>query len=261
MDKSAPNKTGNPPNRALVTGGAKRIGASLCLALAREGYDLAIHFHRSKNAAETLARQIEADYGVKTCLIEADLSAPEQWQAMIDDANEALGSLNLLVNNASLFEPDEPGNITKRSWQDHLTINLQAPVFLAQSFARTAPKGSNIVNIIDQRVLALTPKFFSYSIAKSGLFTATQTLAQALGPHGIRVNAIGPGPTLRNARQSEADWQRQNATTLLGHGASPDDICAALVYLIGAKAVTGQMIAVDGGQHLAWETPDVLGKE
>ncbi len=261
MDKSAPDKTDHPPKRALITGGAKRIGAALCETLAKQGYDLAIHFHRSENAADTLARQIKADYGVKTCLIEADLSDPGQWQAMIDSANKALGPLNLLVNNASLFEPDEPGNITQKSWQDHLTINLQAPIFLAQSFAKTAPKGANIINIIDQRVLALTPKFFSYTIAKSGLFTATQTLAQALGPKGIRVNAIGPGPTLRNARQSEADWNRQNATTLLGHGALPDDICAALVYLIGAKAVTGQMIAVDGGQHLAWETPDVLVKE
>ncbi len=261
MDNSSPDKTDNPPKRALITGGAKRIGAALGKALAKKGYDLAIHFHRSKDASQALASQIESDYGVKTCLIEADLGAPDQWQTMIDSANKALGPLSLLVNNASLFEPDEPGTITQESWQDHLVINLQAPVFLAQSFARTAPKGSNIVNIIDQRVLALTPKFFSYTIAKSGLFTATQTLAQALAPKGIRVNAIGPGPTLRNARQSEADWHRQNAATLLGYGACPDDICAALVYLIGAKAVTGQMIAVDGGQHLTWETPDVLVKE
>ena len=153
--------------------------------------------------------------------------------------------------------------MTRGSWDRHFTVNLWAPMRLAQAFAAQAPAGADaqIVNIIDQRVWALTPKFFSYTLTKSALWTATRTLAQALGPRGIRVNAIGPGPTLKNIRQGDADWQAQNEALLLRRGASPDDIAGALLYLEGARAVTGQMIAVDGGQHLAWETPDALVTE
>ena len=151
--------------------------------------------------------------------------------------------------------------MTRESWDIHIETNLRAPLKLIQDFAAQAPRGASAINIIDQRVKKLTPQFLSYTTSKAALMTLTVTLAQALGPSGIRVNAIGPGPTLRNPRQSEDDWRRQNEATVLGHGAEPDDICDAVLYLAAAKAVTGQMIAVDGGQHLVWQTPDVMVNE
>jgi NAD(P)-dependent dehydrogenase (short-subunit alcohol dehydrogenase family) len=199
--------------------------------------------------------------GGQASVVEADLADPEAVGSLIDRAARALGPLTLLVNNASEFSPDEVGTLTPDLWDRHFAVNLRAPVFLAQDFARQlAPDGTgSIVNIVDQRVWKLTPQFYSYTLTKAALFTATRTLAQALAPR-IRVNAIGPGPTLSNVRQAEEDFAKQSAAVLLGRGPSPDEIADAVVFLARSPSITGQMIAVDGGQHLAWETADVFGE-
>jgi len=253
-----------PDNKgaALVTGAGKRIGRALALSLADAGYDVAVHYKSSKAAADDVAQLIR-EKGQRAAVLQADLTREASTAALIDQSCAALGPLQLLVNSASVFEHDDWQSMTRDSWDLHMEANLRAPVKLAQDFARQASQYANnlIVNIIDQRVLKLTPQFLSYTASKAALYTMTKTLAQALGPQGIRVNAIGPGPTLKNPRQSDEDWRRQNEATVLGHGGTPEDICNALLYLTTASAVTGQMIAVDGGQHLVWETPDVLVKE
>lgn len=245
---------------ALVTGAGKRIGRALALTLADAGYDVAVHYNASEADAQEVASLIEAK-GRKAAPVGADLASESETAALVGKASKALGPLTVLVNSASVFEHDDIATMTRTSWDLHMEVNLRAPLKLAQDFAAQAPQGSLIVNLIDQRVLKLTPQFLSYTASKSTLFTLTKTLAQALGPKGVRVNAIGPGPTLRNPRQSAADWSRQNAATVLGHGAAPEDICGALLYLLSARSVTGQMIAVDGGQHLVWRTEDVLVQE
>lgn len=247
---------------ALVTGAGIRIGKTLALALADNGYDVAVHYRSSRTEADEVVALIEKK-GRKAAAVQADLSKEEQTAGLIKKAAGALGPLSLLVNSASVFENDGISSMTRASWDKHMETNLRAPLKLSQDFANQAQSGADnlIVNIIDQRVLKLTPQFLSYTTSKAALFTLTKTLAQALGPEGIRVNGIGPGPVLKNPRQSDEDWKRQNEATVLGHGAKPEDIAGALVYLLSARAVTGQMIAVDGGQHLAWQTPDVLVKE
>ncbi len=249
----------NIKGSAVVTGGAVRVGKALCLALAAQGYHVVIHYRSSADDAIALEAEIKA-LGGTASTVQADLTNRTEVAGIIDQAKALAGPVCLLVNSASAFEDDSPQNFSNKSWDLHMELHLHAPMKLAQGFAAQADAvfDNQIINIIDQRVWALTPKFFSYTLSKSALWTATRTLAQALGPQNIRVNAIGPGPTLRNKRQSEADFSRQKDSTILRRGSSPDDITAAVLYLIGAKAVTGQMIAVDGGQHLAWETPDVL---
>lgn len=260
MSTTASMTAGRP--FALVTGAGQRLGRAMALALGRRGWAVAVHHHASRKDAEDVGAEIETSGG-RACLVSADLAKEDETARLISAATAEFGPLRLLVNSASIFEPDDIDTMTAASWNAHFAVNLRAPLRLAQDFARQAPAGVDalIVNIIDQRVLKLTPQFLSYTLTKTALHTATQTLAQALGPRGVRVNAIGPGPTLRNQRQSEDDWRRQNAATVLGRGADPEDIAAALLYLVDAKAVTGQMIAVDGGQHLAWRTPDVLVHE
>ena len=247
---------------ALVTGAGDRLGKAMALRLGEQGYAVAIHYNRSAKKADEVAAAITANGG-NAVTLQADLSKEEETAKLIKAASSALGPISLLVNSASRFEPDEIDTMTRDSWDAHIETNLRAPLKLAQDFAAQAPANANnlIVNLIDQRVWKLTPQFLSYTLSKAALLTLTQTLAQALGPAGTRVNAIGPGPTMRNTRQSEEDWRKQNEATVLGHGATPDDICGALSYLIDARAVTGQMIAVDGGQHLAWQTPDVMINE
>lgn len=246
---------------ALVTGAGKRLGRAMAIALAEDGYDIAVHYRTSREDADAVAAIITA-MGRRAVLLGADLSCENETGSLIARAGAALGPLSVLINSASLFEADDIDTMTRDSWDQHLNANLRAPVKLIQDFAAQTPPGNAlVVNLIDQRVLKLTPQFLSYTTSKAALFAVTKTLAQALGPRGIRVNAIGPGPTLRNKRQSAEDWAAQNAATILGHGATPDDIVAALRYLLAAPAVTGQMIAVDGGQHLAWQTPDVLVNE
>lgn len=234
----------------------------MAIGLGRAGFSVAVHYNSSREEAEAVVAEIVA-LGARAIAIGGDLSDRDATARLVPAASAALGPLSLLVNSASLFENDDVDTLSHRSWDAHIETNLHAPLMLAQGFAAAAPAGEDnlIVNLIDQRVWKLTPQFISYTVSKAALWTLTQTLAQALGPRGIRVNAIGPGPTMRNARQSEEDFARQGEATVLGRGGAPDDIVGALMYLVGARAVTGQMIAVDGGQHLAWRTPDVLVNE
>ncbi len=237
---------------ALITGSARRIGAAIARALAREGYALALHANRSRSEAEKLAAEIEAAGG-QACVVLADLADPAAVGGLI--AAAAFRPLTLLVNNAGEFEPDEIGTLRHEGFERTMAVNLAAPLFLAQGFAAQAVDGASIVNVLDQRVLKPTPRFFSYTLAKSALHTATTTLAQALAPR-VRVNAVAPGPTLPSPRQSEIEFAQQAVALPLQRGPSPDDIAAAVVYLAEARAVTGVTIAVDGGQHLAWRTAD-----
>ncbi|HUO01611.1 MAG TPA: SDR family oxidoreductase [Rhizomicrobium sp.] len=245
----------------LVTGAAKRLGRAIALELAGAGWNIALHYSTSRDDAGTVANDIRAK-GVKCAALAADFAKEAETETLIERANAELGPLTALINSASLFENDDWRTTNRKSWDAHMEINLRAPFLLCQHFARQLPKGTKgaIVNIVDQRVLKPTPQFISYSLSKAGLYWLTTTLAQALGPD-IRVNAVGPGPTMRNPRQSEADFSRQRDATILKHGAEPEDIARAVCYLLGADAVTGQMLAVDGGQHLIWQTPDVQGPE
>jgi len=245
----------------LVTGAAKRLGRAIALDLARHGWAVAIHYNSSEKEARATAADA-ATAGVKVALLKADLSRESETATLIERAVAELGPLTGLVNSASLFENDDWYSVSRESWDKHMETNLRAPFVLAQAFARQIPRDSHgaIVNLIDQRVLKPTPQFFSYSLSKAGLKWLTTTLAQALAPR-VRVNAVGPGPTIINARQSAADFARQRDATVLGRGAEPQDVCDAVRYLLEASAVTGQMIAVDGGQHLIWQTPDVGVKE
>ena len=259
------------PGAALVTGAGRRIGLAMALDLAAQGWAVALHARASTEAAEAACARIR-DAGGAACVLHADLLHEPDTEALIPRAAEALGApLTLLVNNASIFEHDRIGSLTRDSWDRAMESNLRAPVVLTQAFAAQAPEAavdaegwplatSLIVNMIDQRVWKPTPEFTSYSIAKAGLWWFTRTAAQGLAPR-IRVAGIGPGPTMQGDRQSPAHFAAQRRATPLERGASPADICAALRYLLAADAVTGQMIAVDGGQHLAWRTPDVLGVE
>jgi NAD(P)-dependent dehydrogenase (short-subunit alcohol dehydrogenase family) len=242
---------------ALVTGAAKRIGRAITLRLADEGYAVAIHYRSSRSDAEEVKAAIE-ERGGRAAIVQADLADLAAVEGLLGKAGAALGPVTLLVNNASLFEPDEVGSIGPELWERHFAINLRAPAFLTRDFARQLPEGEDgvVVNIVDQRVWKLNPQFFSYTLSKAALFTATQTMAQALAPR-VRVNAVGPGPTLTSSRQSAEDFARQGEALPLRQHPSPEEIAEAVVFLARAKSVTGQMLAVDGGQHLAWETPDV----
>lgn len=241
---------------ALVTGAARRLGRVLAVTAARAGYDVVVHVRGAPDQAlETLALVREA--GANGVFASADLTYPAAVQALIEAAP---APLTLLVNCASVFGDDSIESLTAESLDLHWVTNLRAPVLLSQAFAAALPGDLEglIVNIIDQRVWRLTPRNFSYTLTKAALWTATQTLAQALAP-AIRVNAIGPGPTLASAHQAPTDFDAEAAAVPLGRGSDPEEIGAALAYLIDARSVTGQMIAVDGGQHLSWRTPDVIG--
>jgi NAD(P)-dependent dehydrogenase (short-subunit alcohol dehydrogenase family) len=244
---------------ALITGAARRIGRTLALAAAAAGYDVALHARAADPDVEAVRREAEA-MGARAAVVPAALDVDQDLLALVSKAAQAVGPLTLLVNNASLFEDDRIGGLTLASWDAHMSANLRAPVWLAQAFAAQAPPGSGaqIVNILDQRVLKPTPQYFSYGVSKAALWQATRMLAQALAPE-VRVNAIGPGPTLPNIHQSQAQFAAEAASVPLGRGAGLGEIADALRYLIDARSVTGQMIAVDGGQHLAWRTPDVIG--
>ena len=248
--------TDTPLGAALVTGGSRRIGRAIVLALAHRGHDVAIHHRDSKDDAEAVATEVRA-LGRRATVVSADLTDEAEVRALLPAATAALGPLSVLVNNASVFEDDRIGSLSRQTWDKHLETNLRAPVVLAEAFAAQAPDGSAIVNLLDQRVLKPDPRFVSYAISRNGLWWATRTLAQALAPR-IRVNGVGPGPTLKSIHQSDADFEAEAAAVPLGHGASPDEIAEAVLYLVRARSVTGQMISVDGGQHLAWQTPDIL---
>jgi NAD(P)-dependent dehydrogenase (short-subunit alcohol dehydrogenase family) len=246
---------------ALVTGSSQRIGAAIARALARAGYAVAIHCHRSQAAADALCMEI-AKGGGKAGVVTADLADHAHVTKLIAAANAAVGPLTLLVNNAGEFEVDTFGELDRAGFDRQFAVNLRAPLFLAQDFAAQAPDGSDpsIINVVDQRVFRLTPRFFSYTLTKSALYTATTTLAQALAPR-IRVNAVAPGPTLPSPRQDAQAFAQQTALVPLGRGPRPEEIADAVLYLAGARSVTGVTIAVDGGQHIAWQTPDATGIE
>ncbi|WP_426009726.1 SDR family oxidoreductase [Caulobacter sp. DWR2-3-1b2] len=248
---------------ALVTGAGRRIGRALALEAARAGFDVAVHYRTARDEAQAVADEIAA-LGQRAVILDAELADEDQTAGLIARAQAALGPVTLLINSASTFEDDRLVSATRASWDAHLDANLRAPVVLAQAFAAALPADAanglegQIVNIVDQRVLRPNPQFFSYSLSKAGLWWVTQTLAQDLAPR-IRVNAIGPGPVLRSVHQAPGEFEAEAAGTLLQRHANPGEIAAALRYLIDARAVTGQMIAVDAGQHLGWRTPDIIG--
>jgi len=250
--------------RALVTGAGRRLGRAIALWLGARGWDVAVHYARSAASAESVAAEI-ASAGRRSATLQADLLEESQITPLVDRAAAALGGpLTLLVNNASIFEHDTIATATRDSWDRHMLSNLRAPFVLTQGFAAQAPRAipdamgepvarALVVNIIDQRVWRLNPEFMTYTLAKSALWTLTRTAAQGLAPH-VRVNAIGPGPTLRSIHQTAEEFAQERAGTLLNRGASEADVTAALAFLIDARSVTGQMIATDGGQHLQWPT-------
>lgn len=243
---------------ALVTGGARRIGRTLALSLADAGYDIAVHYRTSKAEAEEVAAEIVAKGRIAIAL-QADLSVEGKALGLVERAAHALGPLTLLVNNASVFREDSFQTMTRESWDAHMETNLRSPLALAQAFATGAPDGASIVNLLDQRVWKPNPQFFTYALSKAALWAATRTLAQALAPR-IRVNAVGPGPTLPSIHQAPEDFAAEASNTPLGRRATPAEIARAVLYLVDAPSVTGQMIAVDGGQHLAWRTPDIAAE-
>ena len=247
-----------PDRVALVTGAGKRIGRDIALRLAREGYRLALFASGSIEGARQTAAEIAAAGG-RAEVFQADLARPEHGAAALAAAAAAMGRLDLLVNNAAIFEGDSVEDLDLARWRRQFAINLEAPVFLAGAFAKAlAPEAEGcIVNIIDQRVLRLTPQNLSYTLAKSALWTATQTLAQALAPR-IRVNAVGPGPTYPSQRQGEAGLRHEARGALLERSVAGGEIADAVVFLAASRNVTGQLICVDAGQHLAWRTPDIL---
>ena len=244
---------------ALVTGGSRRIGRAIVEDLAAHGFGIVIHCNGSTEEAETLAATINSARG-SAIVIAADLTAMSDVNRLIPEANRLLGPISLLVNNASLFDDDAADALDEATFDRHFSLHVKAPSFLAQDFAAQLPdsKEGLIVNIINERVWKLTPRFYSYTLSKAALWAATRTMAQTFAPR-IRVNAIGPGPTLPNFRQSKDDFARQTNGLLLGHGPELGEFGTTIRYLWSARSVTGQMIALDGGQHLAWETPDLSG--
>lgn len=237
----------------LVTGAAKRLGRAIALDLARDGWDVAIHYNSSEKDAQDAAGQVRK-LGRRAAALKADLANEEETAGLIARAAKDIGPLTALINSASLFENDDWQSATRESWDAHMNVNLRAPFVLSQAFARQLPEGADgaIVNLLDQRVLNPAPDFLTYGVSRAGLHWLTVTLAQALAPR-IRVNAVAPGPTLKAASQSPAHFIRERKSTILGRGSDPQDISDAVRYLLAAAAVTGQTIAVDGGQHLMWK--------
>ena len=242
---------------ALVTGGAKRIGAAIVKDLLANGFNVAIHSVSSNEAAEGLC-ELALQQGVKACSVSGDLTDAKSTRRVFTSAAKALGSIDLLINNASIFLDDDAREFDGQTWDNHFAIHLKAPAILASEMMKQNLSNGLIVNMIDQRVKRLNPNFFSYTLSKSALWTATQTMAQSFAPQ-VRVNAIGPGPTLQNERQNPEDFNKQLQGILLKRGPELDEFGRTIRYLYETPSITGQMIALDGGQHLAWETPDVAG--
>lgn len=243
---------GSIPRTALVTGGAHRLGRTIALELARAGFDVALHCHNSLEAARQTTADVTA-LGRQAVVLQADLAVEAQVTTLIARASAALGPVGVLINNASRFDRDEWRDVTRETWDAHLEPNLRAPFVLMQDFAKALPASAQgaIINMIDQQVWSLTPHFVSYTLSKAGLWTLTQTMALALAPR-IRVNAIGPGPTLPSPRQTQAQFDRQSASVPLGVRTDPDEVGRAVIAILGLPSMTGQMIALDGGQHLQW---------
>lgn len=243
---------------ALITGAARRIGRAIALAMARDGWHIAVHYRRSREEAAELVEELERT-GSRAVALAADLGDVAAAGSLVSRCREQLGPPTCLVNNASEFLLDTVATLDPETWDKHLDINLKTPVFLAKQLYLGLPDGveGNVINIIDQRVWNLTPEFFSYTISKAGLWTATRTLAQALAPR-VRVNAIGPGPVLASVHQTPEEFAAECASTLLGRGPESEEIPAAVRFILSARSMTGQMIALDGGQHLLWEGAENL---
>ena len=242
------------PRRALVTGGKARLGQAIVLALAEAGFDVAIHYRGDRDGAEATLNAVESR-GRKGCLLQGELAREEDVTPLVPGGMDALGGpLGVLVNNASTFERDEWDDASRESWVGHMKPNLRAPFVLMQAFAKALPASAEgmILNMLDERVWSLTPHFISYTVSKSALWTLTQTMALALAPKKIRVNAIGPGPALPSPRQTEEQFAKQCASVPLGYGTSPAEVARATLALLALPSVTGQMLALDGGQHLQW---------
>ncbi|EDP64692.1 excinuclease ABC subunit B [alpha proteobacterium BAL199] len=252
MTQRIPNPV---PRTAFITGAGRRVGRAIALRLAQGGWNIAIHYGRSRDEAEATAGEIRL-LGVKATTLAADLAREDQVQTLLASATDVLGPIGLLVNNASMFEPDRLSTVTRASWDSHMAANLRAPVVLMQSFAALLPADCDgaIVNILDQRVWNPTEDFLSYTVTKAALWSLTQTLALDLAPR-IRVCGVGPGPTLANARQATSEFDAQASSVPLRHSAEPTEIADTVAFLADARSVTGQMIAVDGGQHLWWAPP------
>lgn len=240
------------PRTVLITGAARRVGRALAEDLGAAGWHVGVHYNGSKTEADMVAAAI-MEAGGKACTLQADLEKAEDVAGLIPSAVAALGPLGCLINNASIFERDEIETATGTSWDRHQAVNLRAPFFLTQAFAQQLPAQATgaVINIVDQRVWRLTPHFMSYTVSKAGLWTLTQTTAMALAPR-IRVNAVGPGPTLPSVYQNQDQFDAQQARMPLGRGTTPAEVCGAVRFILEAPAMTGQMIVLDGGQHLTW---------
>ena len=247
--------------KIIITGGATRIGAAIAVKLAGPNIEITIHFNKSKSRAESLSKKLQR-LGTKVYLVSADLSKEKDIQKLIKFSKSKMKFFDCLINNASLFENDKLENFTSKSWEKHISTNLKAPALLSKEFSKNVRgKNNNIINIIDQRIFKLTPYFFSYTLSKTGLYTLTKTSAMSLSPN-IRVNGIAPGPTIKNKRQSEKHFKSQYLATPLKQQVNVNEICNAVDFFIKNSSITGQVLAIDSGQSLNWQTPDILkGKE
>tara|TARA_B100002052_G_scaffold39117_1_gene31213 strand:+ start:1692 stop:2447 length:756 start_codon:yes stop_codon:yes gene_type:complete len=243
--------------RIIITGGATRIGAAIAKKLSGYNKEIVIHYNKSKIKAENLKKDLQKN-GTKVYLVKGNLSNEKDILKIIKFAKSKLKYFDCLINNASLFENDKIENFSTKSWDSHLKINLKAPALLSKEFSKNIKSGNNnIINIIDQRVFKLTPYFFSYTISKTGLYTLTKTSAMSFAPK-IRVNGIAPGPTIKNKRQSEKHFKKQYLSTPLKKQVDVQHVCNAVDFFIKNISITGQVISVDSGQSLNWQTPDIM---
>ena len=247
-------------NKIIITGAATRIGAAIAKKLSGPKIEIVIHYNKSKINAEKLQKELIKDQS-KVWLVKGDLSKENDLKKMVKFAKSKLKYFDCLINNASVLENDNLKDFTSTSWDQHLNVNLKAPAYLTKEFAKnTKGKNNNIINIIDQRVFKLTPFFSSYTLSKTGLYTLTKTSAMSLAPN-IRVNGIAPGPTIKNKRQSNKHFKKQYSATPLKQQVNVNEICNAVDFFIKNSSITGQVLAIDSGQSLNWQTPDVIGKE
>ena len=248
-------------NKIIITGAATRMGAAIAKKLSGPKVEIVIHYNKSKSNAEQLKKELIKNK-TKVYLIKGDLSKENDLKKIVKFSKSKLKYFDCLINNASLFENDNLKNFTSKSWSQHLDINLKAPAYLAKEFAKNVRgKNNNIINIIDQRVFKLTPFFFSYTLSKTGLYTLTKTSAMSLSPN-IRVNGIAPGPTIKNKRQTDKHFKKQYLATPLRKQVDVEEVCNAVDFFIKNSSITGQVLAIDSGQNLNWQTPDIMkGKE
>jgi NAD(P)-dependent dehydrogenase (short-subunit alcohol dehydrogenase family) len=247
-------------NKIIITGAATRMGAAIAKKLSGPQVEIVIHYNKSKSSAEKLKKELIKNK-TKVYLIKGDLSKENDLKKIVKFSKSKLKYFDCLINNASLFENDNLKNFTSKSWSQHLNVNLKAPAYLTKEFAKNIRgKNNNIINIIDQRVFKLTPFFFSYTLSKTGLYTLTKTSAMSLSPN-IRVNGIAPGPTIKNKRQTDKHFKKQYLATPLRKQVDVEEVCNAVDFFIKNSSITGQVLAIDSGQNLNWQTPDVIGKE